>query len=72
MQAATIKLFLPTGDASGIRTAEISNWTGKAVAGPRTEIEMLVKRPELDSPGVYILIGSNDGGDPMIYIGEAE
>lgn len=29
MQAATIKLFLPTGEATGIRTAEISNWTGK-------------------------------------------
>ena len=31
MQAATIKLFLPTGEATGIRTAEISNWTGKVV-----------------------------------------
>jgi len=72
MQAATIKLFLPAGDATGIRTAEISNWTGKAIAGPRTEIDMLLKRPELDSPGVYLLIGSNESGDPHIYIGEAE
>ena len=72
MQAATIKLFLPTGDASGIRTAEISNWTGKAIAGPRTEIDTLLKRPELDSPGVYILIGSDEAGDSRIYIGEAE
>ena len=38
MQAATIKLFLPTGEATGIRTAEISNWTGKAIAGPRTAL----------------------------------
>ena len=72
MQAATIKLFLPTGEATGIRTAEISNWTGKAIAGPRTEIDTLLKRPELDSPGVYLLIGSDDSGDPLIYIGEAE
>ena len=72
MQAATIKLFLPTGDASGIRTAEISNWSGKAIAGPRTEIDMLLKRPELDSPGVYILIGSDEAGESLIYIGEAE
>jgi hypothetical protein len=49
MQAATIKLFLPSGEATGIRTAEISNWTGKAVAGPRTEIDTLLKRAELDS-----------------------
>jgi hypothetical protein len=72
MQAATIKLFLPTGEAAGIRTAEISNWTGKAIAGPRTEIDALLKRSELDSPGVYILIGSDEAGDSRIYIGEAE
>jgi hypothetical protein len=72
MQAATIKLFLPTGDATGIRTAEISNWTGKAIAGPRTEIDKLVQRSELDRPGVYLLLGHDDSGDPLIYIGEAE
>ncbi len=72
MQAATIKLFLPTGDATGIRTAEISNWTGKAIAGPRTEFDTLLKRPELDSPGIYLLLGSDESGDPLIYIGEAE
>lgn len=72
MQAATIKLFLPTGDATGIRTAEISNWTGKAIAGPRTEFDTLLKRTELDSPGIYLLIGSDESGDPLIYIGEAE
>lgn len=72
MQAATIKLFLPAGEATGIRTAEISNWTGKAIAGPRTEIDSLLKRPELNSPGVYILIGSDESGDSRIYIGEAE
>lgn len=73
MQAATIKLFLPTGDATGIRTAEISNWTGKAVACPRTQFQQLFARPEIDSPGVYILSGSDpETGDPAIYIGEAE
>ncbi len=72
MQAATIKLFLPTGEATGIRTAEIMNWTGKAIAGPRSEIDTLLQRDELDRPGVYILLGSDDSGDPLIYIGEAE
>jgi len=72
MQAATIKLFLPTGDATGIRTAEISNWTGKAIAGPRSELKELLHREELSRPGVYILIGNNDDNDPVIYIGEAE
>lgn len=73
MTSATIKLFLPHGDAKSLRTAEISNWTGKAVAAPRTELDDLLAREELDKAGVYILIGS----DPLTnaaraYIGEAE
>src|SRR5450759_2870687 len=55
MTSATIKLFLPRGDAKSLRTAEISNWTGKAVAAPRTELEELLAREELDKSGVYIL-----------------
>src|SRR5450759_1638606 len=73
MPSATIKLFLPLGDAKSLRTAEISNWTGKAVAAPRTELDELLAREELEKAGVYILIGS----DPLTnaaraYIGEAE
>lgn len=73
MTSATIKLFLPRGDAKSLRTAEISNWTGKAIAAPRTELDELLAREELDKAGVYILIGS----DPLTnaaraYVGEAE
>jgi predicted RNA-binding protein with TRAM domain len=35
MTSATIKLFIPRGDAKSLRIAEISNWTGKAVAAQR-------------------------------------
>jgi hypothetical protein len=48
--SATIKLFLPRGDAKSLRTAEISNWTGKGFAAPRTELEELLAREELDKP----------------------
>jgi hypothetical protein len=57
MQPATIKLFLTDGKPEGIRTAEISNWTGKAIAGPRSELAELLIREELLSPGVYLLTG---------------
>jgi hypothetical protein len=71
--SATIKLFLPRGDAKSLRTAEISNWTGKAVAAPRTELDELLAREELDKAGVYILIGSDPLTNvPRAYIGEAE
>jgi Domain of unknown function (DUF4357) len=73
MTSATIKLFLPHGDGKSLRTAEISNWTGKAVAAPRTELEELLAREELEKAGVYILIGTDPlTNAPRAYIGEAE
>ena len=54
-------------------TAEISNWSGKAVAAPRTELDELLAREELDKAGVYVLIGSDPlTNAPRAYIGEAE
>lgn len=71
--SATIKLFLPRGEAKSLRTAEISNWSGKAVAAPRTELDELLQREELNKPGVYILDGTDPlSGSPRAYIGEAE
>jgi len=73
VQSATIKLFLVHGSPSGLRTAELSNWSGKAVAAPRTELSDLLKRDELGSPGIYVLTGVDaDTGDNSIYVGEAE
>ena len=73
MTSATIKLFLPRGDAKSLRTAEISNRTGKAIAAPRTELDELLAREELDKAGVYILTGSDPQTNaPRAYIGEAE
>jgi hypothetical protein len=73
MTSATIRLFLPHGDAKSLRTAEISNWTGKAIAAPRTELDELLQREELDKAGIYILSGADPlSGSPRGYIGEAE
>src|SRR5258708_157872 len=73
MTSATIRLLLPRGDAKSLRTAEISNWTGKAIAAPRTELDDLLAREELDKAGVYMLIGYDPKTNaPRAYIGEAE
>lgn len=73
MQATTIKLFLVHGTPSGLRTGELSNWSGKAVAAPRSEISDLLKRSELSNPGIYVLTGvTPDTGDRAMYVGEAE
>jgi hypothetical protein len=73
MPTATIKLFLVHGDPKRLRTAELSNWTGKAVSGPRAEFEGVLGRDESDKSGIYLLTGTDpETGKPAIYIGEAE
>jgi Domain of unknown function (DUF4357) len=73
MGTATIKVFLAHGDAKRLRTAELSNWTGKAVAGPRSEFDDVLARDESSKAGVYFLTGVDpETGKPAIYVGEAE
>ena len=73
MATATIKMFLVHGDPKRLRTAEISNWTGKAVAGPRSEFDGVLGREESEKSGVYFLTGTDpESGRPAIYVGEAE
>lgn len=72
-ESATVKLFLVLGSPTSIRTAELSNWTGKAVAGPRSQLDEILKRDEASKPGVYFLSGVNPiSGSDRVYIGEAE
>ena len=66
----TIELFLVDGSADGIVTAELSNWNGKAVRIPRTEVTSC-KREDVKSAGVYFLFCKEDEKD-AVYIGEAE
>lgn len=73
MPSATIKIFLVHGDPKRLRTAELSNWTGKAIAGPRSEFDSLIAREESSRSGVYFLTGVDpESGQPAVYIGEAE
>jgi hypothetical protein len=73
LDSATIKIFLPQGDPKKIRIAELSNWSGKAIASPRSEIERFLSRPEISKPGIYILLGIDpESGNSIAYIGEAE
>jgi hypothetical protein len=73
MPSATIKIFLAHGDPKRLRTAELSNWTGKAVAGPRSEFDTVLARDESHNSGVYFLTGKDpETGKGAVYIGEAE
>ena len=73
MATATLKIFLAFGDPKRLRTAELSNWTGKAVSGPRSEFEKVLNRKESKNSGVYFLTGIDpETNSRTIYIGEAE
>lgn len=73
LESATIKIFLPQGDPKKIRIAELSNWSGKAIASPRSEIDLFLSRGESSKPGVYILLGVDpESGVSIAYVGEAE
>jgi len=70
----TLKIFLVDGAPNGLLTAEIMNWTGHVLTGPRSRLPELVQRPEAKRTGVYFLVGP-DGGSGIgtqVYIGETD
>ncbi len=68
-----ITLYLRFRDPNRLRVAEISNWNGKGLAAPRTDLDELLQRPELKESGVYILSGTDpQTGRALVYVGETE
>jgi len=67
-----VKLFLVDGTPTGLRTAEIGNWTGRAAVAPRVALEELGKRSEVERTGVYLLCGPSDDFGVAVYVGEAD
>ena len=68
----TIKIFLIDGEPNGRMTCELSNWSGKAYKIPRIKVKDCIDRNDLVSTGVYILLGKDEEGKELVYIGEAE
>lgn len=69
----SIRIYLDDGSVSGIRHAEIVNWTGQAISSPRSKIKSLTSWEESKKPGVYFLFGvDEESGEDAVYIGEAE
>jgi len=70
----TLKLFLVDGAPNGLLTAEIMNWTGHVITGPRSRLGELILRPESRRTGVYFLVGP-DGGlgvGTQVYVDETD
>ncbi len=70
----TIWVILAAGERTCIALAEISNWTGKVLVAPRSQLDQLSKREEVRRTGAYLLVGP-DPADPLralAYIGESD
>lgn len=68
----TIKIFLIDGEPNGRMSCELSNWSGKAYKIPRIKVKDCSDRFDLLSTGVYLLLGKDEEGKDLVYIGEAE
>ena len=70
----SVRLFLADGTPGGLLTAEIMNWTGHVIAAPRSDLAALLKRPEVNRTGIYVLLGDDPDslGGQLAYIGEGD
>lgn len=69
----SIRIYLADGGVTGIRHGEIVNWTGQAIACPRTRFPELREWAEAKRPGIYFLFGQDEeSGQDSVYVGEAE
>ncbi len=74
MTGKHIELFLVDGEPGGITTAEIAGWTGHVLTGPRKDIGEILRRPEAQRNGAYLLLGDDEEavGGVTCYIGRTE
>ena len=69
----TIQIFLPDGNPSSIKIADLTNRMIVAVLIPRNKLSESGIRPEVKKYGIYFLFGVNeDKAKPISYIGETE
>jgi len=65
--AKTIQIFLPTGEPTGIRIAEITTSVLRVIEVPRTKLDDFFAMDESSQVGIYFLFGDDD----KLYIGQS-
>ena len=67
----TIQIFLPHGDPQGIRVAEVTTRTVRAIDMPRKLLPEFARMKESKQVGVYFLFGASDEDErESVYIGQ--
>lgn len=72
MKGKSIKIFLIEGTPNHRLYCELSNWNGRIYRIPRNEIKKSEDRSDLQYTGAYVLLGKNDDGNTLAYIGECD
>lgn len=73
MLPQTIQIFLPDGNPTSIKIADLTNRMIVAVLIPRNKLPDVGDRTEVRRYGIYFLFGINeDKAKPISYIGETE
>jgi len=69
----TIQIFIPDGNPRSVRIAEITSRTIQAILIPRSKLEYVTTRDEINNVGMYFLVGNpEEEAMPLLYVGEAE
>jgi hypothetical protein len=72
-RAQTIQIFLPDGNPTGIKIADLTNRMIVATLIPRKKLADAGNRQEVKKYGIYFLFGINeDKAKPIAYIGETD
>jgi len=73
MRGRTISIFIPDGNPRSIKICDIKDSIVKAIFVPRSKMDEVSKRTDVQEPGIYFLFGLEDEiGKPRVYVGEAE
>ncbi len=58
----TIQIFLPDGNPRGLKIADITSRTIQTLLIPRSSLDEVAKRDEIQNVGIYFLIGTTEEG----------
>lgn len=73
MHGRTIKLYIMGQEYKNLKSAELSNWVGKAYIGERKHVPVIQNIDELRGAGLYFLLAKDyETGSTTLYIGETD
>lgn len=70
-KSKNVSLFLLDGEVTGRTKCTLANWTGVVYKIPRVLLSESKDIPALNQSSIYMLFGTNDNDEPMVYIGQA-